>query len=164
VAFLYSVTFVGGLVVWILTAYRAPIPIERVLPAYLLTVMLFITHVCEEYLAHIERPLGRIMHITLSQQEFLLVAAFVSPVVWLAGPVLVIRGYQVGYFLMCVFLFGMMFGELSHFLFPFLEDGTFHYVAGMYTCLLPVAGGWVTFAFLLNAARAAEVRVSDRRA
>jgi len=161
VAFLYSMAFIGGLGVWLLTAYRTAIPIERVLPAYLLTVMLFIGHVCEEYLAHIERALGQIMHIVLTQQEFLLVAAFASPIIWLAGPLLVIRGYRFGYFFICVFLFGMMFGELSHFLFPFLENGTFHYVAGMYTCLLPIAGGWLTFAKLLRAAKSGSSSAPD---
>jgi hypothetical protein len=71
----------------------------------------------------------------------------------LAGPLLVISGQRVGYFLMSVFLFGMMFGELSHFLFPFMENGTFHYVAGMYTCPLPIAAGWFTFALFLREVR-----------
>jgi hypothetical protein len=33
---------------------------------------------------------------------------------------------------------GMILGELAHFVFPFMEDGTFHYVSGMYTALLPL--------------------------
>jgi len=32
----------------------------------------------------------------------------------------------------------MMFAELSHFIFPFMEDGTFHYVSGMYTAAIPL--------------------------
>jgi hypothetical protein len=145
VIFLFSVTFVGGFAVWFLTTFRADIDPHRFLKPYLLSVILFIGHVYEEYVAHIELALGRIMHIDLTQPEFLTVAAFSAPIIWLAGALLVLVELRIGYFLVSVFLFGMMFGELLHFAFPFMESGRFHYVAGMYTCLLPICAAWYTF-------------------
>jgi hypothetical protein len=148
VVFLFSVTLVGGFGVWLLTTYRADVDPDKFLAPYLLTVILFIGHVYEEYAFHIELPLGRIMHITLTQDQFLTVAAFAGPIIWLAGAALVLVGLGIGYFLVSTFLFGMMFGELSHFAFPFMQDGSFHYVAGMYTCLLPIVGAWYTFVII----------------
>jgi hypothetical protein len=148
VVFLFSVTLVGGFGVWLLTTYRAEVDPHRFLAPYLLTVILFIGHVYEEYAAHIELLLGSIMHITLTQDQFLTVAAFAAPIIWLAGAALIRVGWGIGYFLVSTFLFGMMFGELSHFAFPFMQDGSFHYVAGMYTCLLPIVGAWYTFVII----------------
>ena len=37
-----------------------------------------------------------------------------------------------------MFFVAMMLAELSHFIFPFMEDGTFHYFPGMWTAALPL--------------------------
>jgi len=39
----------------------------------------------------------------------------------------------------------MMFGELTHFAFPLVLDGRFHYMSAMYTALLPSLAAWYTF-------------------
>jgi hypothetical protein len=36
---------------------------------------------------------------------------------------------------------------------PFLQNGTLHYVAGMYTCAFSIAAGWYTFFVLLREAK-----------
>jgi hypothetical protein len=148
VIFLFSVTFIGGFIIWLLTTFQADIDPHRFLTPYLVTVILFIGHVYEEYVAHVEVALGRILHINLTQPEFLTIAAFSAPIIWLAGAVLTLAGLRLGGFLVSVFLFGMMFGEPMHFAFPFMENGRFHYVAGMYSCVLPIAAGWYTFAVI----------------
>ncbi|MGH8159757.1 MAG: hypothetical protein ACREPQ_16695 [Rhodanobacter sp.] len=150
VALLFSVTFIGGLILWPMTVYRVDIDPHSIITPYLATVMLFICHVYEEYTAHIEVALGSIMQLTFSQKDFLTVAAFVAPVTWLVGAWMILKGWRFGYFIVSTFLFGMMFGELSHFAFPFLQNGTFHYVAGMYTCIFPIAAAWYTFFILLR--------------
>jgi hypothetical protein len=61
------------------------------------------------------------------------------------GAAMVLKRWAFGYFLVSTFLFGMMLGEVSHFIFPFMEDSTFHYSAGMYTAILPIVSGWITF-------------------
>jgi hypothetical protein len=164
VVFLFSATFVGGLILWTATTYRADIDPNKIIVPYLLTVIFFIGHVYEEYTSHIEVALGAIMHIQLTQHEFLTVAAFIGPVIWLAGAMLILIGVRLGYFLVSVFLFGMMFGELSHFAFPFMENGKFHYVAGMYTCALPIASAWYTFLIMSREAKRQRMRLSSASA
>jgi hypothetical protein len=147
-AVLMSAAFVGGLVLWLLTTYRAPVEPQAIIGPYLLTVILFIVHVAEEYVSHIERSLSAISGVAVSQSDFLAVAAFAAPIVWLAGAVMTLRGWPFGFFFASTFLFGMMFGELSHLAFPFLEDGTFHYSHGMLTAVLPIASAWYTFSLV----------------
>ncbi len=55
------------------------------------------------------------------------------------------------------FSVAMVFAELAHFVFPFVEDGTFHYVSGMYTAALPLIpagyGLYVTLSEIKKAKR-----------
>jgi hypothetical protein len=157
-AALLSVAFVGGLALWLTTTYRTPVEPRTIIVPYMLTVILFIAHVYEEYLAHIELTFSKIFPVTVSQMDFLTVAAFAAPLVWLAGATMMLMRWPFGYFFASTFLFGMMFGEVSHFAFPFMEDGTFHYSAGMYTALLPAISAWYTFAVLRRGM--AETRVT----
>lgn len=144
-ALLLSGAFIGGLVLWLTTTYQTPIPASKVIVPYLVTVLVFLIHVYEEYLSHIEASLSAMSGFTVSQMNFITIAAFAAPLIWISGAVMMLRGWQFGYFFASTFLFGMMFGEFSHFLFPFLEDGSFHYAAGMYTAVLPISAAWYTF-------------------
>ena len=144
-AVLFSIAFVGGFALWMATTYRTPIDPHKIIIPYLLTVILFIAHVYEEYLTHIEQALTQISGFHISEGGFLTIAAFLAPVIWLIGVLMILKRWHIGYFFVSTFLFGMMIGELSHFAFPFMEDGTFHYVSGMYTAILPVISGWYTF-------------------
>ncbi len=47
-----------------------------------------------------------------------------------------------------VFVVALALIETSHFAFPFVDTGHFGYFSGLYTCILPVAAGWI-LAFLL---------------
>jgi len=85
----------------------------------------------------------------------LTVAAFIAPIIWIAGLVMVQKRWAFGYFLVSVFYFGMMFGELTHFIFPVILDGRFHYMAGMYTALLPSLAAWYTCALVWRNVREA---------
>jgi hypothetical protein len=42
------------------------------------------------------------------------------------------------YYFLSVLYVNMIVAALAHFVFPFMEDGTFHYVSGMYTAALPL--------------------------
>ena len=72
------------------------------------------------------------------EQNFLTVAAFLAPIIWISGAILLLLRISFGYYFLCAFFFAMAIAELSHFVFPFLEDGTFHYASGMYTAALPL--------------------------
>lgn len=152
---LFCTAFVGGFVLWIPTLQRHPIEVKTILLPHLVTVIFFVVHVFEEYRGHIEIFMSKLTGIDVTQTNFLTIAAFIAPVIWLTGLVLALRGWQFGYFLACVFYFGMMFGEPMHFVFPFIENGTFHYVAGMYTAALPSIAGWWTFVVMVREVRRA---------
>jgi len=60
------------------------------------------------------------------EKEFVTVAAFAVPVIWLTGAVLLLKRTAIGYYMLCFFFTSMAIAELSHFVFPCLQDGTFH--------------------------------------
>lgn len=155
-ALLFSITFVGGFALWMATTYRTPVAPQKIIVPYLLTIVFFIVHVYEEYLTDIEITLTKITGINIPERDFLTIAAFLGPVSWLAGAIMVLKRWHFGYFFVSTFYFGMMIGELSHFAFPFMEDGTFHYASGMYTALLPVISSWYAFYLTLREIRSEE--------
>ena len=136
---LFSAAFVGGLVVWALAFPGRPIDPATLLPSYLLTVALFVVHVGEEYAGHMEGVLSRLSGVPVPQSTFLTIAAFSAPPVWVMGAALLAANKPIGRFIMSTFYFGMIFGEPSHFVFPFLTDGRFEYSAGMVTAPLLTA-------------------------
>lgn len=160
-ALLFSVAMGGGAALWAATTLRTPIDPARIIVPYLVTVSLFICHVGEEYLGHIERLLSLLLGHAISQSSFLLLAAFFAPIFWLAGAVLMLRRSQLGDFIASVFLFGMIAGEASHFAFPFMEDGTFHYSAGMGTTLPLIGSAVVTLLTVLREVRVGRIKEDD---
>lgn len=137
-AIVFAVAAIGGFVLWLSTTFRTPIDTQKVLVPYLLTVILFIVHVYEEYVTDFEVAMTDITGFHMLERNFLTVAAFVAPILWIAGAILIIKRTQLGYYFLSFFFVAMTIAELSHYVFPFLEDGTFHYVSGMYTAALPL--------------------------
>ena len=74
----------------------------------------------------------------MQERGFLTVAGFVAPILWLIGAVLLLKRTNIGYYMLSFFFVTMTIAELAHFVFPFIEDGTFHYTSGMYTAALPL--------------------------
>ncbi|MCC6327471.1 MAG: hypothetical protein IT174_03070 [Acidobacteria bacterium] len=139
--------FVGGFVVWWFTTRRGQVDPNRIIVPYLLTVILFILHVYEEYHS---AYLGYrdIMHgapLDTSLQQMTIFAASLAPILWLLGAVMMVARWNVGYFVVSTFLFGMMFIEPYHFIAPFIPAGGFQYVGGLFTAGPLVALGWYTF-------------------
>ena len=99
---------------------------------------MFIIHVYEEYVTDFEVAITDITGFHVLEKNFLTIAAFIGPSLWLIGAILLLKKTQVGYYFLSFFFVSMIIAELSHFVFPFLEDGTFHYVSGMYTAALPL--------------------------
>jgi hypothetical protein len=153
--------FIGGFVLWRLTTYRTPVDPRTIIVPYLLTVIAFIAHVYEEYQGFI-RGYPDVLKgvLTLDLEELLTFAAFLAPIMWLGGAVMLLKRWSVGYFAASTFLFGMMFIEPTHFLAPFIQDGTFHYVGGMWTAILPISMGWYTFTRLRREVRASKETVA----
>ncbi len=149
--------FIGGFVLWWFTT-RVPIHPPAIIVPYLLTVIAFIAHVYEEYKAFLlgcpDIMQGAPFSITF--ERLLTFAATLGPIAWLLGAVLMLRRLPVGYFVASTFLFGMMFIEPTHFIAPFLQTGTWHYVGGMWTAPLPIGLSWYTFGAIRRELRALE--------
>lgn len=137
-AVIFSVASIGGFLLWLATTYQTPINTQRVIVPYLLTIILFVVHVYEEYLTDFEVAMTDITGFHMLERNFLTVAAFVAPILWITGAILIIKQTQIGYYFLSFFFVAMALAELTHFVFPFLEDGTFHYVSGMYTAAIPL--------------------------
>lgn len=146
VALSAGVLLIGGFLLWRFATDHVAVDPNKIIIPYLLTVIAFTGHVYEEYRAfvlHYPSVLDSI--VTLDLNTLVTHAAFLSPIVWLAAAVMFLKRWVVGYYMACVFLFGMMFMEPTHYLAPFMADGSWHYVGGMWTALIPAALGWYTF-------------------
>jgi hypothetical protein len=137
-AVVFTIPLVGGLALWLATTYKLQVDPLKLITPYLLTLIFFIIHVYEEYITDFEVAMTDISGFHVLERDFLTIVAFLGPVVWLSGAILLLKRIDAGYYFMSSMYVGMIFGELAHFVFPFMEDGTFHYVSGMYTALLPL--------------------------
>jgi hypothetical protein len=141
-----GVLLVGGFVLWRFATKHVAVDPRRIIIPYLLTVIAFIAHVYEEFRAFESGYPGVLDSVvTLDLVTLVSHTMFLSPIVWLAAAVMFLKRWAVGYYMACVFLFGMMFMEPTHYAAPFLEDGTWHYVGGAWTALVPAALAWYTF-------------------
>jgi hypothetical protein len=156
-ALAYIPLFVGGFVFWRLTTYRAPIEPERIIVPYLVTVIMFIVHVYDEYTSH-QLGFTDITPLRASFEEMVAFAASLAPILWLLGAIMMLKHAPLGFFIASTFLFGMMFIEPSHFIAPFWPDARFHYVGGLWTAVLPTGMGWYTFLAIRR-----EIATSSRR-
>lgn len=134
----FAVASIGGFVLWRFTTYKTPIDPHKVIIPYLVTIILFIIHVYEEYLTNFEVAVTDIFGFHVQEQVFMTIAAFMAPAMWILGAILLLKKTQFGYYFLSFFIIAMTMAELSHYIFPFMEDGTFHYVSGMYTAALPL--------------------------
>lgn len=157
-AVIFTVASVGGFVLWLLTTYRTPIDTGRIIVPYLITIILFIVHVYEEYITDFEVAMTDITGFHMLERNFLTVAAFVAPIIWITGAILLIKQTHIGFFFLSFFYVAMMLAELSHFIFPFLEDGTFHYVSGMYTAAIPLIPAVYGFCITMKEIKRARYR------
>lgn len=137
---------IGGFLLWRFGTKHEVIDPSKVMIPYLLTVMAFTAHVYEEYRGFVlGYPSVLKGFVELDLNTLLSHAAFLSPIIWIAAAVMMLKRWTVGFYMACVFLFGMMFMEPTHYIAPFLDDGTWHYVGGMWTAFLPAVLGWYTF-------------------
>jgi hypothetical protein len=146
-AFAYVLLFAGGFVLWWFTVRKATIDAGKVIVPYLVTVIMFIAHVYEEYKAHLLGfpDIVQGAPFPISFEMLLTFAASFAPILWLLGATLMLKRQPLGFFIASTFLFGMMFIEPTHFIAPFFQGAGFHYVGGLFTAALPTACGWYTF-------------------
>src|SRR6266851_7245795 len=182
------VVIVGGsslvaLVMWIRTYLRRPLDPEIILPGFLLTVAALEVHMIEEYLTGFGPAMSRLFNISWSERSFLMVFAFVGPILYALTALGLFRRVPLAGFLMCFIFIGPGVAELTHFIFPLLRPDVQpmvaapvdavvvhgqlmrnlpnfwvhvtgrYYFPGMYTAVLPMVPGIYGIRQLLIAAR-----------
>jgi hypothetical protein len=129
------VIIVGGsgtaaFVLWRLTYLRRPLPPEIVLPPFLLTVAALEAHMIEEYLTGFGPAMSRLFNISWSERSFLMIFAFIGPVLYSLTALGLFRRVPLAGFLMCFILIGPGVAEFVHFIFPALQPDVQPTVAG----------------------------------
>jgi hypothetical protein len=182
------VIIVGGsgtaaFVLWSLTYLRRPLPAEVVLPPFLLTVAALEAHMIEEYLTGFGPAMSRLFNISWSERSFLMIFAFIGPVLYSLTALGLFRRVRLAGFLMCFILIGPGVAEFVHFVFPALRPDVLpqvaapvqavvgrgqlmqnlpnfwvhvtgrYYFPGMYTAILPMIPGLYGLFNLVRAAR-----------
>jgi hypothetical protein len=181
------VIIVGGsgtaaVVLWSLTYLRRPFPPEVVLPPFLLTVAALEVHMIEEYLTGFGPAMSRLFNISWSERSFLMIFAFIGPVLYSLTALGLFRRVPLAGFLMCFILIGPGVAEFVHFVFPALQPAVQptvaapiqaiirgqlmqnlpnfwvhvtgrYYFPGMYTAILPMIPGVYGLFNLVRASR-----------
>jgi hypothetical protein len=120
------VIIVGGsgtaaFVLWSLTYLGRSLPPEVVLPPFLLTVAALEAHMIEEYLTGFGPAMSRLFNISWSERSFLMIFAFIGPVLYSLTALGLFRRVPLAGFLMCFILIGPGVAEFVHFVFPALQ-------------------------------------------
>jgi len=183
------VVIVGGsgivaLVMWYKTYLRKPIDPRIILPLFLLTVAALEIHMTEEYLTGFGPAMSRLFDISWTEKSFLLIFAFIGPVLYsLTALGLYYRIPFAGFLAWFIFI-GPGVAEFTHFIFPVLEpaiqpdiaatvsqavsNGNFvanmpnyyfkttgtYYFPGMYTAILPMIPGIYAIYRVIKASKA----------
>jgi len=183
------VVIVGGsgliaLVMWYKTYLRKPIDPQIILPLFLLTVAALEVHMTEEYLTGFGPAMSRLFDISWTEKSFLLIFAFIGPVLYsLTALGLYYRVPFAGFLAWFIFI-GPGVAEFTHFIFPilkpaikpelaatvsqFVSNGKFvanmpnyyfkvtgtYYFSGMYTAILPMIPGIYAIYRVIKASKA----------
>jgi hypothetical protein len=110
-----------GFVLWLRTYKRGPIDPAVILPPFLLTVAALEAHMIEEYFAGFGPAMSRLFDISWTRDGFLLVFAFVGPILYaLTALGLFLRRPLAGFIAWFIFI-GPGVAEFTHFIFPVLR-------------------------------------------
>jgi hypothetical protein len=175
----------AAFILWNLTFLRRPLPPQVVLPPFLLTVAALEAHMIEEYLTGFGPAMSRLFNISWSERSFLMIFAFIGPVLYSLTALGLLRRVSLAGFLMCFIFIGPGIAEFVHFIFPALQPDVLptvaapvqamvgrgqlmqnlpnfwvhvtgrYYFPGMYTAILPMIPGIYGIGKLLIAARTA---------
>jgi hypothetical protein len=192
------VLIVGGsgaaaLGLWSQTYLRRPLPPDTVLPPFLLTVAALEVHMIEEYLTGFGPAMSRLFNISWSERSFLMVFAFIGPLLYSLTALGLFWRVPLAGFLMCFVLIGPGLAEFVHFIFPalkpeiqpavatsvqaFVGRGQLmqnlpnfwvhvtgrYYFPGMYTAILPMIPGIYGIHKLLGARNTSSLVKPSRR-
>jgi hypothetical protein len=120
------VVIVGGsglvaLVMWSRTYLRHPIRPRIILPVFLVTVAALEIHMIEEYVTGFGPAMSRLFDISWTERSFLMVFAFVGPIVYTLTALGLYRRVPLAGFVAWFIFIGPGVAEFTHFIFPALK-------------------------------------------
>jgi len=159
-----------GFIMWYRTYLKHPVDPKIILPLFLLTVAALEIHMCEEYLTGFGPSMSRLFNITWTEKSFLLIFAFIGPVLYTMTALGLYYRVPIAGFVAWFIFIGPGVAEFTHFIFPLLKPdilpdvtqslsqevkGVFvsgmhnywlratghYYFSGMYTAVLPMVPG-----------------------
>jgi hypothetical protein len=110
-----------GLALWLWTYRGGPIDASVILPPFLLTIACLEIHMTEEYLTGFGPAMSRLFDISWTERGFLLVFAFIGPVIYSLTALGLYRGVALAGFIACFIFIGPGVAEFTHFIFPLLK-------------------------------------------
>jgi hypothetical protein len=173
-----------GLVMWVRTYRHGPIEPDVILPPFLLTVACLEVHMIEEYEARFGPAMSRLFDISWTEHGFLLVFAFIGPILYTLTALGLYRRIPLAGFMAWFIFIGPGTAEFSHFIFPLIRpeiepdnvalvsatvsNGRWmealpnywlhatgrYYFPGLYTAVLPMIPGIYGIYRVVRAARA----------
>lgn len=140
-AALFTLGFVGGLVIWLAMPERATFADVR--GPYLITLGFFVLHKLEERELGFFPALSQLTGIPVPEAGSpLAVLLYALAAGWLLVPLLMSRHYSFGYYLAWTFFVSMGVVELAHFVFPLFENRPYGYFPGMASVVPLAPAAW----------------------
>lgn len=129
----------GGFILWLRTTYKIRINYTKVIPIYLMTLVLFFIHITEEFITDFPGEINSIFNSSWSLGDFVILIALLGPIIWTSGILGLLYKHPFGQYLTWFVFFGMLIGEPTHYLvFPMVQSGGYNYFSGMWTALFPM--------------------------
>ena len=119
------VIIVGGsgviaLVLWLWTYHRGSIDAAVILPPFLLTIACLEAHMIEEYVTGFGPAMSRLFDISWTERGFLLVFAFIGPIIYSLTALGLYWRIPLAGFVACFIFVGPGVAEFTHFIFPLI--------------------------------------------
>jgi hypothetical protein len=112
---------VSGFAFWLWSYHRGPIDPAVILPPFLLTTACLEIHMIEEYTMGFGPAMSRLFDISWTEHGFLLVFAFIGPIIYsLTALGLYRRNVLAGFIAWFIFI-GPGVAEFTHFIFPLIK-------------------------------------------
>jgi hypothetical protein len=119
------VIIVGGsgviaLMLWLWTYHRGSIDAAVILPPFLLTIACLEAHMIEEYVTGFGPAMSRLFDISWTERGFLLVFAFIGPIIYSLTALGLYWRIPLAGFVACFIFVGPGVAEFTHFIFPLI--------------------------------------------
>jgi hypothetical protein len=138
---LFTLGFLGGLIVWLALPERATFADIRT--PFWITLGLFVLHKIEERELDFFPALSELTDIPVPEAGSpLAILLYALAAAWLLVPLLTPRGFSFAHYLAWSFFTSMGVIELAHFAFPFFRDDPFGYFPGMASVVLLAPAAW----------------------